>query len=436
MSAASQNSAGHAVFSRVTGAGVAGIATLLLDGDEALMRLERVFVRKGELQVAGAGRPRPINDGAALFGRIVDLDGRAIDEVVVAALNAKSSPTGNPQVELSCHGGEGVLAAIETALLDAGFARARATELLERAHLNGKLSLIALEARIRLANAVTARQAEFLLCATALKDRWERHGFDMALGLREKRSDWRPALIRAAEEALAAAKHARALLQRHTLAIIGPVNAGKSTLANLLARADRHIVSATPGTTRDRLDTPLDILGLHVLLSDTAGLQPSDDPVELEGQRRARAAANEAALRAAVIDGSRAPQDSDIDFLKETAASGPMIFILNKKDLGLDETAAGLGFVIGQEPVAISAQTGEGLDALEAAIEARLLGPAAAAALVSGAPFTSRQVQRLEEFRAGLLDDQHQHGMDVIVHLRKLIGTRPDPHELAQALKL
>jgi 50S ribosomal subunit-associated GTPase HflX len=110
-----------------------------------------------------------------------------------------------------------------------------------------------------------------------------------------------------------------------------------------------------------------------------------------------------------------------------------MIFILNKKDLGLDETAAGLGFVIGQEPVAISAHTGEGLDALEAAIETRLLGPAAAAALAGGAPFTSRQVQRLEDFRAGLLDDQH--GMDVIVHLRKLIGTRPDPEELKHALR-
>ena len=68
-----------------------------------------------------------------------------------------------------------------------------------------------------------------------------------------------------------------------------------------------------------------------------------------------------------------------MDFLKMTAALGPTVFVLNKKDLGVDETAAGLGFVIGQEPCAISAQTGEGLESLEAAIESHLLGPNAAA---------------------------------------------------------
>ena len=414
-------SPGLPVYSRVTGDGSAGIATFLLDGDDAVFKFERIFKTKSS----------PAETQNPKFGRVVDRRGGVVDEVVAAYVDFKESPTGNPQIELSCHGGTGVLAALEAALLEAGIERARPTELLERGHLSGKLSLLALEARILLAHAATARQAEFLLRHTALQDRWERLGFEMALGLREKRSDWRERIIAAADAELAASAAAFSLLKRHTIALIGPVNAGKSTLANLLARADRHIVSVTPGTTRDRLDAPLDICGLNVLLTDTAGMRSPADGVEQEGQRRALDAARTADLRMVVLDGSQPPSDADIDFLKSTALIGPMVLVLNKSDLGLDDTAAGFGFMLGAEPCQISAQKGEGLRVLEAQIEARLLGEHVAN-LNSGAPFTQRQVLRLRQLREGLA--QQQHGMDVIEHLRKFVGTRPDFEEMNGAL--
>jgi tRNA modification GTPase len=411
------------IYSRVTGRGAGGIATLLLDGDETLLRFEPRFASKRKLT---------LNDGELQYGRVLDSAGKVVDEVVVATLSTKKSPTGNLQIELSCHGGEGSVAAVEAVLRDAGFAEARGTELLERAHLNGKLSLIALEARVRLAAAATARQASFLLGTHVLQEKWERLGFDMALGLREKRTDWRETIVNAADAAIEGAAAARALLRQHTLTIVGPVNAGKSTLANLLARAERHIVSAEPGTTRDKLDTPLDIRGLNVLLSDTAGLRESTDAIEQEGQRRARDAAQSADLRLLVLDGSRTPGDAELELIKTVAAQGPVILVLNKKDLGLDDTALGLGFTLGREPCAISAQNGDGLKELEDQIEARLLGGTTNAPSPD-APFTTRQVGRLKLLREGLMGSEH--GMDVIVHLRKLVGTRPDGEEMEQVIR-
>ena len=422
MNRSDPNFSRHPIFSRVTARGAGGIATLLLDGDETLLRFEPCFAPP---------RTFKLSDGELQYGRVVDSAGRTADEVVVATLAPKKSPTGNLQLELSCHGGEGSIAAVEAVLRDAGFVAARWTELLERSHLNGKLSLFALEARLALAAATTARQASFLLGASAFQEKWERLGFEMALGLREKRIDWREKIVAAADAALAGAAPAQALLRQHTLALVGPVNAGKSTLANLLARAERHIVSAEPGTTRDKLDTPLDIRGLNVLLSDTAGLRESSDAIEQEGQRRARDAAQSADLRIVVLDGSRTPGDAEMELLKTVSAQGQLILVLNKKDLGVDETAMGLGFTLGSEPCVISAQSGDGLKELEEQLETRLLG---ATPPTSDAPFTPRQTARLERLRAGLLESEH--GMDMIVHLRKLIGSRPDAEELEEALKV
>lgn len=412
---------GRCVFARATSAGTGGISTLLLDGADALALLRPQIQSKRPLETVATPDP--------FFGRIADRAGIVVDEVILSVVDSKNSPTGNLQIELSCHGGAGALAAVEAVLLDAGFQCATGTELLERAHLNGKLSLIALEARVRLARAATARQADFLLSHETLQQKWERLGFEMALGLRESRTDWREPLLAAAEHALAQSRPACAILQQHPVVVTGPVNAGKSTLANLLARSERHIVSEMPGTTLDRLDVPVAIRGLNVLLSDTAGLRESEDELEREGQRRALQAAGSASLRLAVLDGSLAPGQAEIQFLQHCATHGALVVVLNKLDLGIHEKARGLKTILGVEPCAIAARDGQGLGELESAIELKLVGPSAPEA---GAPFTQRQIQHIEQLYRGLKDSID--GAELVVFFRKLIGTRPDPEELRQAI--
>ncbi|MCY3023499.1 MAG: GTP-binding protein [Planctomycetota bacterium] len=409
------------IFVRATGCGSAGIATLVLDGDDAGLYLNPVFICTRPLTSAATGE--------LLLGRLVDGAGRTVDEVMAAPLGKKDSETGNAQVELSCHGGQGAVFAVEEALLAAGFARGRGTELMERAHLNGRLSLIEIEARVRLSAAATARQAEFLLGHAQFRQRWERLGFDMAMGMRSNETAWRGKLLQEARAGVARQRAAAGLLAQHHVALVGPVNAGKSTLGNRLARADRHIVSAVPGTTLDRLDTPVEVRGLSVLLTDTAGWGAELDDVEREAQRRGQEAAQSADLRLVVLDGSAAPGDRDAELVSQCVAAGPVLLVLNKRDLGVDESAAGLGFLAGREPCVVSATTGEGFEGLLEGIERVLLGGTEPA---PGAPFTRRHAHLQQQLADGL--EKGVDGSELLMYLRRLVGTRPNPDELAVAL--
>ena len=207
------------------------------------------------------------------------------------------------------------------------------------------------------------------------------------------------------------------LLATHHVAISGPVNAGKSTLANLLARADRHLVSAIPGTTRDRLDVPVSVCGLSVLLTDTAGLRETSDDLEREGQRRARDAARMAALRLVLLDGSQPPGEAELKLIAENNAAGPTLVVLNKQDLGIDESADGLGFLAGREPCVISAKSGFGVEKFEASIQTMLLGEVPPEC---GDPFTQRQIRHLQELASAIAAGAP--GVALLSNNRRLLG--------------
>jgi len=250
------------------------------------------------------------------------------------------------------------------------------------------------------------------------------------MALRTRDTSWREKTLIAARNAIDASRGAQALLRHHHVVLAGPVNAGKSTLANLLARADKHIVSAIPGTTRDRLDSRVCVGGLDVTLSDTAGLRETDGAIEREGQRRARAALETAALRVIVLDGSLAPSEADLELIAHCNALGPSIVVLNKEDLGLDESAEGLGFLAGIEPIALSARNEDGAERLETAIESALLNGAAPK---PGDAFTSRQISMLNEIKS-CLENGWEDTM-VLRSISKLAGTRSQPEQLEIALK-
>ena len=116
------------------------------------------------------------------------------------------------------------------------------------------------------------------------------------------------------------------------IAILGKPNVGKSSLFNQLVGADRAIVAAGPGTTRDMLRETIDLDGIRLGLVDTAGIRASDDEVEREGVMRARGAAGVADLVVLVLDQSRPLEDVDRALMRETAAA-PRIVVVNKIDL-------------------------------------------------------------------------------------------------------
>ena len=312
-----------------------------------------------------------------------DANRQPIDDAVVLWFPGPASATGEDVAEFHVHGGRAVLAALFAAL--SGFADVRAAEpgeFTRRAFENGKLDLTEAEGLDDLIHADTDRQ--------------RRQALRQLKGLLGDRArDWRAEIIEASalieagidfsdegdvpaeliapalakikklldeiEEVLAAQGRSERLRDGLVVAISGPPNVGKSTLINQLARREVAIVSPHAGTTRDIIEVQLDLDGYPVTVIDTAGIRETDDPVEQEGVRRARARAAEADLVLWLVD---APDGKDPD-----KNSAPIWMVRNKIDLD----AAGQGVVpalAGSDRITfeISASRGDGLPELMAAL--------------------------------------------------------------------
>ena len=247
-----------------------------------------------------------------------DASRQPIDDAVVLWFPGPARATGEDIAEFHVHGGRAVLAALFAAL--AGFEHVRPAEpgeFTRRAFENGKLDLTEAEGLDDLIHADTDRQRRQALrqLKGLLGDRardWRERIIE-ASALIEAGIDFSeegdvpteliaPALVRIKallaeiEEVLAAQGQSERLRDGLVVAITGPPNVGKSTLMNQLARREVAIVSPHAGTTRDVIEVPLDLDGYPVTVIDTAGIRETDDPVEQEGVRRARARAADADL--------------------------------------------------------------------------------------------------------------------------------------------
>ena len=253
-----------------------------------------------------------------------DADRQPIDDAIVLWFPAPASATGEDIAEFHVHGGRAVLAALFAAL--SGFAEVRPAEpgeFTRRAFENGKLDLTEAEGLDDLIHADTDRQRRQALrqLKGLLGDRvrdWRAQIIE-ASALIEAGIDFSdegdvpaeliaPALAKIKalfgeiQEVLAAQARSERLREGVVVAIAGPPNVGKSTLMNQLARREVAIVSPHAGTTRDIIEVQLDLDGYPVTVIDTAGIRETDDPVEQEGVRRARARAAEADLVLWMID--------------------------------------------------------------------------------------------------------------------------------------
>ncbi|MDA9442252.1 tRNA modification GTPase MnmE [Bradyrhizobium sp. CCBAU 51745] len=353
------------IFALSSGRPPSAIALVRVSGPQAALALTLLA---GRLPTPRQASRRVLRDGT----------GQPIDEAVVLWFPGPASATGEDIAEFHVHGGRAVLAALFTAIsLIPNTRAADPGEFTRRAFENGKLDLTEAEGLDDLIHADTDRQRRQALrqLQGLLGDRardWRERIIE-ASALIEAGIDFSdegdvPAELRApAVEAiqalcdeiakvLAAQGHSERLRDGLVVAIAGEPNVGKSTLMNQLARREVAIVSPHAGTTRDVIEVQLDLDGYPVTVIDTAGIRETDDPVEQEGVRRARARADDADLVLWLVEGDRAADPDAVRLLRRSEEGdrpdGSVWIVRNKIDLGGADSRG---------EFAISASRGDGI---------------------------------------------------------------------------
>jgi len=375
---------GDTIAAIATATGVGGVGIVRVSGPQAIAIAEGVV---------GASLDRSVRIGWAH-----DASGARIDQVLAFAMRGPKSFTGEDVAELHGHGGAHNLASLLAAVLVRGARIAEPGEFTRRAVLNGKLDLVRAEALLGVIHAGSERSLRLAqanlggrlgevaaeLEARVLKVLAEIEGRidfpDDDLGAEEARvvDGELHALAERTRELAAGFRHGRAVQQGITVALVGAVNAGKSSLLNALVGNERAIVAAEPGTTRDYLEAATVWNGVAVTLIDTAGLRPTADAIEARG----------------IELGSRRVESADVVVVVNDGVSGwddgarygsRAVVVRSKSDL-----AAGSGSGSGSKEIATSAVTGEGLEALKARV-LELAGIAAAEGAEDAFITTERQ---------------------------------------------
>lgn len=358
------------IFALASGRGRAGIAVVRISGPDAGAAVTRL-----------AGRlPAPRR---ASLSTITDGTGEILDEGLVLWFPAPASFTGEDVAELHVHGGRAVVDGVLEALGRCpGLRPAEPGEFSRRAFANGNIDLTAAEGLADLVEAETAAQRRQALRQMQGGLAWLYDGWrtrlvaalahveatidfaDEDIPLDLEASVHEALLLLATEIAvhLDDGRRGERLRNGVEVAIVGPPNAGKSSLLNALAGRAAAIVSPHPGTTRDVIEVALDIGGYPVVLADTAGVREGRDEIEREGVARALQRAEAADIRLVVLDGARWPA---IDPATVALADGDSLLVLNKADLLPPAPAPDDG----DAPLRVSALTGEGMPRLVVALE-------------------------------------------------------------------
>lgn len=360
--------------------GRGGIAVLRVSGPDAIKITSEIFSARGNKALGD------MPGYTVAYGDIAD-SGEILDDCILTLFRAPRSYTGEDVCEISCHGGDYISRRILSALIKAGARPALPGEFTKRAFLSGKMDLTRAESVIELIDA-EGEQA-MRLAHMAREGRTERI-FDgiadtlisvaAAIGAYadypdEDLGEADPVELAGQISAeiekldmLTSGYDAGQIIRRGVrTAIVGRPNVGKSSVMNRLAGTRRSIVSSIPGTTRDVVETDIFIDGVRFILSDTAGLRESADEIEQIGVSLSYEKMAGADIILCVLDSSAPLTEEDAALIKSLDGRKSVV-ALNKQDRDIVLTPA--DFPKGTNTVAISAETGAGMDDLTAALSA------------------------------------------------------------------
>lgn len=366
----------HTIAAISTPIGHGGIGIIRISGENALSIADSVF------ESVSGKKITEMKGYTASFGKILD-NGEHIDQAVVLVFKAPHSYTGEDVVEISCHGGIYITKKILRTVLSRGAKPAEPGEFTKRAFLNGKMGLTEAESVMDIISAVgdqSARAAlsvmegnlrkridkvrEILIDLAAHLSAWADYPEEEIPDVDEGALNEKLEIVKAELNSLINSYDAGKVIREGVdTVIVGRPNVGKSTLMNLLSGFDRSIVTDIPGTTRDIVEETVMLGDIPLRLSDTAGIRPTDDPVESIGVKRAKDRLSSAGLIFAVFDASMPLSDEDMELL-DILKDAPSIAVVNKTDL---ESRIDSNLIKNKikHTVFISAKTGIGAEELK-----------------------------------------------------------------------
>jgi tRNA modification GTPase len=371
---------------------IVAIATPIGQAGIGIIRLSGVLSEKISRTIFRPIRPVESFQSHRLYlGNVVDpVSGQVIDEVLLSLMKAPSTYTREDVVEINSHSGYLLLQRILEIVLGQGARIAQPGEFTFRSFINGRIDLTQAEAVVDLINSKSKRG--LVLASQQIKGAFREEIGKLrqaVLGLlaqvevaidfpdeeesvfaREKSEALiSHALIEPIEKLIANHDQRKMWIEGIATVIVGRVNAGKSSLLNRLLNEERAIVTSIPGTTRDIIESTINVKGLPLRIMDTAGFRKAKGRLEKLGVEMTEKKMGEADLVLLVIDQSRALNQDDLDLLDKIKGKKALV-VLNKMDLlpkadldSLKKQTGGFSFV------KISALTGEGLEHLQQAIQ-------------------------------------------------------------------
>ncbi len=358
--------------------GMGGIAVIRVSGDDSLAMVQQRW--KG----------KPLSEMVSHtvhFGHIVDSHGEILDEAVLTVFRAPNSFTGEDVVELSCHGSMWIQQQVIATLIDAGCRAAAGGEFTRRAFANGKLDLSQAEAvadviasqsrashhvamnqmRGAFSRQLSSLRSQLLQFVSLIELELDFSEEDVSFADR-KRLTALATSIKEVVDSLAGSYHAgNAIKNGLPVAIVGPTNAGKSTLLNVLLGDDRALVSDIKGTTRDVIEDTIVMGGTLLRFIDTAGIRQSSDVIESMGIERSFKKMDEARIVLWVIDAT-APVGELEDFyhqIVDHCHGKELIAVINKIDAGSAHDVVKKLNELGVKIAQISAREGIGVEQLK-----------------------------------------------------------------------